>query len=133
MDEFASIVASYVSDDPFLQFFGCFFIVLGASAWLSPKSWDDFIDLFIENDALSLIMGILTLPISLFIIFFYNNWETLGSTVLMVIGYIGLLKALALLVRPGLLQAVLKQDFVRKWLWLDGISGVVLGVALLVL
>lgn len=133
MNEFVNIVSDHVASDPFLQFFGCFFIVLGASAWLSPKSWEDFIDLFIENDALSLIMGILTLPIALFIIFFYNDWSTLGSTVLMVIGYISLLKALALLVRPAIFQTVLKKDFVRKWLWLDGISGVLLGLALLLL
>lgn len=128
-----SFLQDVINDDPFLQFFGCFYIVLGLSAWLAPKSWEDFMDLFVENDTLSLIMGILVLPISLFIIFFYNNWDDLGSTVLMVLGYIGLLKAILLLMRPALIQSVLKKDFVRKWLWLDGLSGVALGVALLVL
>lgn len=127
------ILADYINKDPFLLFFGCFFVVLGMSAFLAPKSWDDFIDLFIENDALSLIMGILTLPIGLFIMFFYNDWSSLGSIILMVIGYMGFVKSLALLLRPGLIQSMLKKDFVRQWLWLDGISGVVIGAALMVL
>lgn len=122
-----------VNTDPFLIFFGSFYMVLGFSAFLAPKSWEDFIDLFIENDALSLIMGILVLPIGLFIVVFYNNWDTLGSTILMVIGYIALLKALVLLIRPALMQGLLRKEFVRKWLWLDGLSGIALGVAMLVL
>ena len=117
----------------FLLFFGSFYIVLGLSAFLSPKSWDDFIDLFVENDALSLVMGFLVLPISLSIIFFFDNWDTLASTIVMVIGYLAFLKALALLLRPSLMQAILKKDFVRKWLWLDGLSGIALGIAILVL
>lgn len=133
MNEIIEPIAQYLNEDPFLQFFGCFYIVIGLSAWLAPKSWEDFIDLFIENDTLSLIMGILVLPISLFIIFFYDNWDTLGSVILMMIGYLGLLKAIILLMRPGIVQSVLKKDFVRKWLWLDGLSGVALGFALLVL
>ncbi len=133
MNEIIEPIAQYLNEDPFLQFFGCFYIVIGLSAWLAPKSWEDFIDLFIENDTLSLIMGILVLPISLFIIFFYDNWDTLGSVILMMIGYLGLLKAVILLMRPGIVQSVLKKDFVRKWLWLDGLSGVALGFALLVL
>lgn len=133
MNEIIEPIAQHLNEDPFLQFFGCFYIVIGLSAWLAPKSWEDFIDLFIENDTLSLIMGILVLPISLFIIFFYDNWDTLGSVILMMIGYLGLLKAIILLMRPGIVQSVLKKDFVRKWLWLDGLSGVALGFALLVL
>lgn len=124
---------SYVNDDPFLLFFGCFYIVLGLSAFLAPKSWEEFIDLFVENAAICLILGILVLPVSLFIVFFYNNWETLGSIILMVIGYLALLKSVVLLLSPKLMQKFLNMDFVRKWLWLDGLSGIALGVALIVL
>lgn len=122
-----------VNDDPFLLFFGCFYIVLGLSAFLAQKSWEDFIDLFVENDAISLIMGILVLPISLFIIFFYNDWSSISAIILMVIGYLALLKSIFLLLRPALVQKFLKMEFVRKWLWLDGLSGIVLGMALIVL
>ena len=123
----------FVNSEPFLLFFGSFYIVLGLSAFLSPKSWEDFIDLFIENDALSLMIGILVLPISLSIIFFFNDWDTLSSTIVMVIGYLLFLKALALLLCPSLLQFILKKNFVRKWLWLDGLSGIIIGIAILVL
>ncbi|MCK5284020.1 MAG: hypothetical protein KAJ86_00385, partial [Alphaproteobacteria bacterium] len=100
----------FVNSEPFLLFFGSFYIVLGLSAFLSPKSWEDFIDLFIENDALSLMIGILVLPISLSIIFFFNDWDTLSSTIVMVIGYLLFLKALALLLCPSLLQFILKKN-----------------------
>ncbi len=123
----------FVNSEPFLLFFGSFYIVLGLSAFLSPKSWEDFIDLFIENDALSLMIGILVLPISLSIIFFFNDWDTLSSTIVMVIGYLLFLKALALLLCPSLLQFILKKNFVRKWLWLDGLSGIIIGIAILIL
>jgi len=131
--QYKAFILTYVNDDPFLLFFGCFYIILGLSAFLTPKSWEDFMDLFVENDALSLVMGILILPISLFVIFFYNDWETVGSVILMVVGYLALAKALILLLRPKWMQAVLRNEFVRKWIWLDGVSGVILGVALLTL
>lgn len=123
----------FINTDPFLLFFGGFYLVLGLSCFLATKPWQDFIELFIKNDALSLIMGILVLPIALFIVVFYNNWDTLASTILMVIGYIAFLKALVLLLKPSLFQNFLKKDFVQKWLWLDGLSGMALGVAMLVL
>ena len=122
-----------INDDPFLLFFGSFYLVLGLSCFFARKPWEDFMALFVDNDALSLVMGILILPISLSIIAFYNNWETLASTILMVIGWLAFAKAVVLLMRPGLIQSFVKKDFVRKWLWLDGISGILLGAAMLVL
>ncbi len=124
---------NFVNTDPFLLFFGGFYVVLGTSCFFTKKPWEEFIDLFIEHDSLSLVMGILVLPISLSIIVFYNSWDNLGSIILMVIGYLAFLKALALLIKPSLIQGVLKRNFVRKWLWLDGLSGIALGLALLVL
>ncbi|HOO81134.1 MAG TPA: hypothetical protein PK513_01375 [Alphaproteobacteria bacterium] len=128
------MIADYINTgDPFLLFFGGFYLVLGFSCFFARKPWEEFTALFIDNDALSLVAGILILPISLSIIAFYNNWETLASTILMVIGYLAFLKSLVLLMRPSLIQAFVQKEFVRKWIWLDGISGVVLGLALLLL
>lgn len=126
-------ITNFINTDPFLLFFGSFYLVLGLSCFFARKPWEEFAALFVNNDALSLVAGILVLPISLSIIAFYNNWDSLASTILMVIGYLAFLKALALLMRPGLIQAFVKKDFVAKWIWLDGISGVGLGLALLVL
>lgn len=122
-----------INTDPFLLFFGGFFLVLGFSCFFAKKAWEEFISLFVNNDALSLIMGILTLPISLAIIAFYNNWDGLASTILMVIGWIALIKAITLLVRPSVMQGIVQKEFVHKWLWLDGLSGIVLGAAMLLL
>ncbi|HBR68982.1 MAG TPA: hypothetical protein DEA55_06375 [Rhodospirillaceae bacterium] len=122
-----------VNTDPFLVFFGAFYLVLGLSCFFTKRVWEDFIALFVDNDVLSLVMGIMILPIALFIIVFYNNWDSLASIVLMVIGYLALLKALVLLMWPNVIQGLLRKEFVKKWLWLDGISGIILGMALLVL
>ncbi len=123
----------FINTDPFLLFFGSFYLVLGLSIFLAEKQWKDFIALFIENDALSLVMGVLILPIALFIIVFYDNWDGLAPTILMVMGYIGLVKALILLLRPGWIQHFLDKGFLNKYLWIDGVSGVILGLAILVL
>ncbi len=122
-----------MNTDPFLVFFGAFYLVLGLSCFFTKRVWEDFIELFVDNDVLSLVMGIMILPIALFIIVFYNNWESLASIVLMVIGYLALLKALVLLMWPNVIQGLLRKEFVKKWMWLDGLSGIVLGLALLVL
>ncbi|MCB9984050.1 MAG: hypothetical protein H6861_10370 [Rhodospirillales bacterium] len=128
------MIAEYINtDDPFLLFFGGFYLVLGLSCFFAREPWKEFAALFVDNDALSLVAGILVLPISLSIIAFYNNWESIASTVLMVIGYLAFAKAVVLLMRPGLIQTFVQKEFVRKWIWLDGISGVVLGLALLLL
>jgi hypothetical protein len=126
-------LAGLINSDPFLLFFGTFYIILGVSILIAPKQWQEFIKLFIEYDSLSLVIGILSLPISLFIVVFYDNWVGLAPTVLMVLGYIGLLKSLLLLLRPSLAQGFLNKGFIQKYLWLDGVSGVVLGAAMLLL
>ena len=134
MTEYINTITSQINTgDPFLLFFGGFYLVLGFSCFFARQAWQEFAALFVDNDALSLVMGILILPISLSIIAFYNNWETIGSTVLMVVGILAFIKALALLMRPSLIQSFVKKDFVRKWLWLDGLSGILLGAAMLVL
>ena len=128
-------ITSYINTEPFLLFFGGFYLVLGLSCFFAKKAWEDFIDLFIEHDALSLIMGILILPISLAIIAFYDNWDWdhLPSIILMVLGYLAFFKAVVLLVCPKIMQSFLKKEFVRKWIWLDGLSGIALGLGMLLL
>jgi hypothetical protein len=134
MTEHIDIAVSQINtDDPFLLFFGAFYFVLGLSCFFARKAWEEFVALFVDNDALSLVMGILILPVSLSIIAFYNNWETLGATILMVVGWLAFVKAVVLLMRPSLIQAFVQKEFVRKWLWLDGVSGIALGTAMLVL
>ncbi len=122
-----------LNTDPFLLFFGSFYVVLGLSVFLAAKAWKEFIALFVQHDSLSLVLGIMTLPIALFIIFFYDDWSTLGSTVLMVMGYVSLLKALVLLLKPSWIQNFLDKGVLNKYLWVDGVSGLLLGIAMLVL
>ncbi|NCT40621.1 MAG: hypothetical protein GW778_03045 [Alphaproteobacteria bacterium] len=134
MTDITNILAGYINThDPFLLFFGSFYFVLGVSCFFARNAWKEFAALFVDNDALSLIMGVLILPISLSIIAFYWNWETLGSTILMVTGILALIKALTLLMRPSIFQNFVRKEFVRKWLWLDGVSGITLGLAMLLL
>lgn len=134
MNEFINTITSQLNvDDPFLLFFGSFYLTLGFSCFFARKAWQEFAELFVDNDALSLVMGILILPISLSIMAFYQNWETIGSTILMVVGILAFLKAVALLMHPSFIQGFVRKEFVRKWLWLDGLSGIILGLSMLLL
>lgn len=122
-----------LNTDPFLLFFGSFYLVIGLSIFFANDQWKEFIKLFAQHDSLSLVLGVLTLPISLFIVVFYDNWDTLASTILMIMGYIGLVKAAILLLWPKMLQKFVGKQFVQKYIWLDGLSGVILGAAMLLL
>ncbi len=133
MTEFIDQYSGFINTDPFLLFFGSFYLVLGLSIFFAKQQWKEFVNLFIQYDALSLVMGVMTLPIALFVIVFYDNWDTLASTVLMIMGYISLFKAVVLLLRPNWIQGFLSKKFVNKYLWLDGLSGVILGAAMIVL
>ena len=134
MTEIINTISSQINtDDPFLLFFGGFYLVLGFSCFFARQAWEEFCALFVDNDALSLVMGIMILPISLSVVSFYQKWETIGSTVLMVVGILSFMKAVALLMRPSIIQNFVRKEFVRKWLWLDGVSGIVLGLVMLVL
>ncbi len=128
-----NIISLLNADDPFLLFFGSFYMVLGFSFVFAKEQWEEFMGLFIKHDSLSLFLGVLILPISLSIVLFYNIWDPIGSTVLMVLGYMGIIKAFLLLLRPSVLQGMLSKRFVQKWMWLDGVSGVALGASMLFL
>ena len=127
-------IANYINtNDPFLLFFGSFYLVLGLSIFFAAKHWREFISLFIQNDSLSLVLGILSLPMSLSIIVFYIGDDTIGSTILIVLGYIGFIKSMILLLRPSLVQGFLNKGHIQKYLWVDGVSGIILGAAMLLL
>ncbi|MAF98343.1 MAG: hypothetical protein CMH26_06890 [Micavibrio sp.] len=123
----------FINTDPFLLFFGAFYLVIGFSFFFARKAWEEFLNLFVQHDSLSLVMGVVLLPISLAIIAFFNDWTSLASIVLMVIGWLALLKSIILLVLPGIVQKFIRREFVQKWLWLDGVSGLIIGAALLLL
>ncbi len=133
MEEIFTKAGLLVNTDPFLVFFGSFYMVIGLSMFFAKKPWEEFMELFAEKEAISLILGVLILPISLFIVVFYNDWTSLASIILMVTGYLGFVKAVILLLKPSIVQATVKRKFVQKWLWLDGISGILLGGAMLLL
>jgi len=124
-------LVNMVNTDPFLLFFGCFFFILGLSVFTTRECWEEYLDILRSNTGVCLMNGIFTLPIALFIIFFYDNWDWLAPGALMIVGYIGLLKALVMLLRPQIMQKFLKLNIVRKLLWLDGVSGMILGAILL--
>jgi|GEM_PF-1542253 len=133
MSELLNINLSFINNDQFLLFFGSFYVIIGLSLFLAGGTWREFIDLFIKHDAISFIFGVFTLPIGLFIVVFYDNWDGLASTILMIMGYISILKALLMFLYPSLLQKFLNKGYIHKYLWLDGLSGLILGVAMLVL
>lgn len=123
-----------VNTDPFLVFFGSFYLVLGLSVFFANKAWSDFIKLYAQNDAVSLISGIITLPIALFIVVFYEGWDTgIAAKILVVIGYLALLKALVLLLKPDWIRKLVQNDKMIKPLWLRGLIAAGVGVALIVL
>jgi hypothetical protein len=123
----------FVNTDPFLVFFGSFYLVMGLSVFFARKPWEEFMGLFAQNDAVSLIMGIITLPISLFIVVFYNDWVGAGSKILMVIGYLGILKALLFLLNPAKAQALLEKCRTFVPFWAHGLLAMLIGVALITL
>ncbi len=133
MNDLLNTDLSFVNHDDFLLFFGSFYIILGLSIFLAGKAWQEFINLFIKHDSISLVLGVFTLPIGLFIVVFYNNWDSLASTILMIMGYISIIKSLLLFLTPGCLQGFLARGYIQKYLWLDGLSGILLGLAMLIL
>jgi hypothetical protein len=124
-------MTNLITVDPFLVFFGSFYLVIGLSVFFAADAWKDFLKIFAENDAVSLILGVIILPISLFIVVFYNNWGAAGSKLLMVLGILGLIKALALLLKPSLLQGIVKKKIIKPMIC--GLVTIAVGIALLVL
>lgn len=122
-----------VNTDPFLLFFGSFFVILGFSVFFAKQAWEDFLDIFSKYSAVPLIIGFMALPVSLFIIFFFNNWETLASTVLMAIGYLVFVKSVVFMVFPEFVQGLVKKEALIKPFWLRGVIAVALGASLLIL
>lgn len=120
-----------VNTDPFLLFFGSFFVILGFSVFFAKKAWEDFLDIFSKYSAVPLIIGFMALPISLFIIFFYSDWSTMASTILMAIGYLVFVKSVVFMVFPAFVQGLVDKDAIIKPFWLRGVIAIVLGTALL--
>lgn len=124
----------FMNSDPFLIFFGLFYIIIGLSNLIIPKAWDDFIAVFGKNETtISVATGLLMLPLGLFIVVFYNNWTGFASALLMVIGYIILIKACMLLSVPGLVQKMAEKKIMVPPVWLRGVFALAIGLALLLL
>ncbi len=123
-----------INTDPFLLFFGCFFLVMGISIFSSARAWQEYLTLLSKSKALLLVGGVMNLPIGLFIVTFYNNWNGLAETVLMAIGIMALIKAIVLLTKPDFMQKLLVHDKLTiKPFWVNGAISVVVGLILLLL
>lgn len=123
-----------VNNDPFLLFFGGFFLVMGVSIFFSKEAWEEYLDMLSKSKALLLIGGVINLPIGLFIVTFYNNWNGLAETVLMAVGILALVKSVILLTKPDYMQKLLATDKLTiKPFWMNGVAASVVGAILLVL
>lgn len=127
-------MADLINTDPFLLFFGTFFLVMGLSIFFAADAWKEYTKMLGENKALLLIGGVINLPVGLFIVMFYNSWDGLASSLLMIVGIISLLKAIALLTKPEQIQKLLRDGkLTLKPFWLQGLPALVIGAGLLVL
>lgn len=124
---------NFINTDPFLVFFGSLYLVMGLSVFFARAAWEEFMALFAQNNAVNLIAGIITLPIALFIVVFYNDWNGTASIILMVIGYLGLLKSFLLLLQPSLAQSMVRKYQTMKPSWTQGCLAIAIGLALLIL
>lgn len=125
---------NFLNTDPFLVLFGCMYLIVGASIFLKPVAWKEFCNLYIRSEPICLITGVVMLPLALYVVVFYNNWNGISSILLMGLAYWALIEAIVLLLRPSLIQNLLAEDkFILKPFWLHGVVSIVIGAALLVL
>ena len=123
-----------INTDPYLLFGGCFFLVMGLSIFFAGPAWQEYMSLLSKSKALLLIGGVVNLPIGLFILMFYNKWDGIAEVILMVVGILALIKSLALLAKPDMVQKLLSDKKLSlKPFWIHGVISLVVGIALIVL
>lgn len=87
------------------EILGLYFVIVPLALLVNSKYLKSlFIEL--DNDATMFLWGMVSLVIGLAMVLFFNVWEQSWQVVITIIGWIALLKGLALLFVP---------EFIKKW------------------
>lgn len=121
-----------ITDDPYLKFFGLFYLVAAASLMITPKSWHVLIERIAEDRGTCLLMGLITLMFSLVILVIHDDWESsTGHLILSIIGVLVFIKSLFYLLAPGIMQKMAGCSCMRSYLWFYGFIAASIGIILL--
>ena len=119
-----------MSDAQIFQILSILYIAVGVGILVNPDFYKRLFEDFIEHASVLYLGGIMALAIGYLILAFHNTWTMDLSVIITIIGYIALIKGIAIIVQPKLMIA-LSKAFVQKEgvLKIQGIAVIIIGLA----
>jgi uncharacterized protein YjeT (DUF2065 family) len=113
------------------KIFGFVFMLVGLSHLLQPTRWSDFFSWLRAKPFGAFIVVIFTLPVSVVIIAFHNDWDLRPSLFLTLAGWIILVKCVIYALYPAAFNRVATKGASNKGFAMAGIAIIVLSAAML--
>jgi len=119
-----------MSDAQIFQILSILYIAVGVGILVNPDFYRRLFDDFIEHASVLYLGGIMALAIGYLILAFHNTWTADLSVIITIIGWIALLKGVAIIVQPKLMIALSKAMVQKECLLkIQGIAVIVIGLA----
>ncbi len=80
---------------------GPYFVIVGIGVLANLKYYQGMITDFMENKAMLYLGGVMALLFGLIIVLFHNYWALNWAVIITIMGWLGILKGIALIVCPG--------------------------------
>jgi hypothetical protein len=123
----------FITLDSMQLLFGVFFLVVGASMSMHTALWKHVTDAIHKGGEVFVFTGIFHLLLGLFITIFHWDLDTVGHTIISIIGVVSLVKAGLFLLVPDAGKTFLKGDLNGMLTKMGGGLGIAIGIVLLLL
>lgn len=119
-----------MSDAQIFQVLSIMYIAAGVGILVNPDFYKRLFEDFFERPSVLYIGGVMALVIGYLILAFHNMWTKDLSVIITIIGWIALIKGIAILVQPKLMvalsKAIIKKEGLLK---VAGIAVIIIGLA----
>ena len=118
-----------MSDSQIFQILSIVYIAVGVGMLINPDFYRRMFEDFIEHVSVMYLGGVMALGIGYLILAFHNTWTEDLSVIITIIGYLALIKGIAILVQPKLIVGLAKVMTEKPGLLrIEGIAVVIIGV-----
>lgn len=113
------------------QILGIVFVVLGMSLFTSKKATVSLVEEITKNGAMVWLFGFISLVMGSIIITFVNSWNSNIEIIITTLGYLMVLKGIALLILPDVVISIYKNSKTSAFLVWGGLIVFIIGAVLM--
>ncbi|MHC4758814.1 MAG: hypothetical protein ACYTE8_09165 [Planctomycetota bacterium] len=117
-----------MNDGQIFTLLGLAYLAIGSGMLVNRQYYKNLFEEFTENRCFLYLGGIMALVTGYLLVIFHNIWAWEWGLIITIFGWIGLIKGLAILIRPKMMISIVKGMMTEKFYKVMPVCIIVLGL-----